>query len=188
MNTTSSHVLARFEARAREVSAHVVHVHDEKAAAAHIAALVRGSPNATVFAPDGNDVWYTHLERALDGTGARLHRGGLREHGGCTVGVTRADWGIAETGTVVVNSANEEVRLASMLAETHVVILDATRVRPDLEALASDLGAMLNQSPGYTAFITGPSRTADIESVLALGAHGPRAVHILLVGTEQQSS
>lgn len=93
--------------------------------------------------------------------------------------------GVAESGTIVVDSASEQLRLATMLAETHVAVLPAANLRTDLFALEGELNQTLSQAPGYLAFITGPSRTADIELVLTLGAHGPRRLHILLL--EDQS-
>ena len=96
--------------------------------------------------------------------------------------VTPVDWGIAETGTLVLNSSSEDIRLATMLAETHIALLPASRIKPDAETLEKDLDIILKTEPAaYLAFITGASRTADIERVLAIGVHGPRELHILIM-------
>ena len=96
--------------------------------------------------------------------------------------LTPVAWGIAETGTLVLDSRSEELRLATMLSTVHVAILPADRIKPDSAALEQWLGDALAQpQPAYTAFITGPSRTADIERVLAIGVHGPRELHIMIL-------
>ena len=106
---------------------------------------------------------------------------GMRSRlGGIDIGLTMAVAGIAETGTVVVRSINEEVRLASMIAEIHIAVLPARAIVADSYALEPQLVQWMHQ-PDYTAFVTGPSRTADIERVLALGVHGPLELHILIL-------
>ena len=98
------------------------------------------------------------------------------------VGVARAVRGIAETGTCVVVTDDEETRLATMLPETSLLILRTADIVPTLPDMAPFLRE--RQADGkisYTSFITGPSRTADIERVSAIGVHGPLDVHIILV-------
>ena len=98
------------------------------------------------------------------------------------VGVARAARGIAETGTCVVVTDDEETRLATMLPETSLLILRVADIVPTLPDMAPFLRE--RQADGkisYTSFITGPSRTADIERVSAIGVHGPLDVHIILV-------
>ena len=96
--------------------------------------------------------------------------------------ITQVEWGIAETGTLVLNASSEDIRLATMLAETHVALLPASKIKPDTEALQEDLDAILKaEPPAYLTFITGASRTADIERVLAIGVHGPQELHIIIM-------
>ena len=99
------------------------------------------------------------------------------------VGVARVAKGIADTGTCVVVTDDEETRLKTMLPETTVFILKAEDIVSHLADIAPFLHA--RQADGrvsYTSFITGPSRTADSERVSAIGVHGPLAVRIILVG------
>jgi L-lactate dehydrogenase complex protein LldG len=106
----------------------------------------------------------------------------LRDHlAGIDLGLTMADFGIAETGTLVIDSSSEEVRLATMISEVHVAVLPKNRIREAAFELEEDLRQLMGATPNYTAFITGASRTADIERVLALGVHGPLELHILLL-------
>ena len=111
-----------------------------------------------------------------------LIREDLRAYpGGIDMGVTLVDFGIAETGTLVLNSDSEETRLSTMLCETHVAILEESMIRQTALCMADELNDLVKHPSSYTAFITGASRTADIERVLALGAHGPLELVILLV-------
>ena len=96
-------------------------------------------------------------------------------------GLTGANFAIAATGTVVLESTAEDIRLASTLPERHFVLLDPAKIIPDSGAavpMLRQLHARLPQT--YLAYLTGPSRTADIERVLTIGVHGPKELHILL--------
>lgn len=96
--------------------------------------------------------------------------------------VATVDWGIAETGTLVINASSEDTRLATMLAETHIALLPASKIKPDTNALEKDLDDILKtEHASYLTFITGASRTADIERVLAIGVHGPQELHIIIM-------
>jgi len=114
--------------------------------------------------------------------GLTLLKPPLRDHGDAIhTAVTPVSWGLAETGTLVLQSADEDVRLATMLADTHVAFLLASQIKPGAESIQSELDQILKTEPAtYVAFITGPSRTADIERVLAIGVHGPQDLHILI--------
>lgn len=121
------------------------------------------------------------VARAKD-NGIAVIEDGLRRHlGGVDIGFTVCQHGIAETGTLVLDSVSEEARLATMLSEIHVAVLPKARIVPTAESIADTLRRYLARTPNYLAFITGASRTADIERVLALGVHGPLELHILLV-------
>jgi L-lactate utilization protein LutC len=94
-------------------------------------------------------------------------------------GITTAQAGIAETGTLVLDSARERNRLASLVPPVHIAIVDAESIFQTLgEALAFIYRAN-DISPAVT-FITGPSRTADIELTLAIGVHGPQELYVIV--------
>jgi hypothetical protein len=98
------------------------------------------------------------------------------------VGITSAAYGIADTGTIVVCSGEAGGRAESLLPPVHVALLKATDLVPGLP----DLFAALNRDRRFgqssaVTFITGPSRTADIELTLTIGVHGPRQLFIVLV-------
>ena len=102
---------------------------------------------------------------------------------GLAVGVVRAAKGIAQTGTCVVVTDDEALRLETMLPEGSVILLNSADILPDLPSAAPFLRAEQTQGrASYVSFITGPSRTADIERVSAIGVHGPLELHIVLIG------
>jgi L-lactate dehydrogenase complex protein LldG len=97
------------------------------------------------------------------------------------MGLTGADAGLAESGSIVLSSGPGRGRLASLMVPIHVAVLRRDRMvfsLPDLFRLRPDLASM----PGSNLVcITGPSRTADIEMTLSRGVHGPREVHVVLL-------
>jgi L-lactate dehydrogenase complex protein LldG len=135
-----------------------------------------------VAAPGLPQEQFTILETRCREQGMTCIRSGMREHlSGVDIGFTVADFGIAETGTLVINCPDEELRLATMLSEYHVCVLRRSTIVEDAFAADRQLLKYMRKTPDYTAFITGASRTADIERVLALGVHGPLELHILLL-------
>jgi len=97
------------------------------------------------------------------------------------VGVTGAFAGVAETGTLMMVSGPAHPTTLNFLPETQIVVLRAERVVGSYEDGWDRLRAERGEMPRTVNFITGPSRTADIEMTLYMGAHGPRRLHIVLV-------
>lgn len=100
---------------------------------------------------------------------------------GISSALIEARHGISATGTVVVESQDERLRLASCLAEELIVVLPITALVATLYDLAGYMEAITANPNAFIAFISGPSRTADIERVLTIGVHGPGAMTVLLV-------
>ncbi len=94
--------------------------------------------------------------------------------------ITPADYGIAETGTLVIDSSKEDMRIATMLAQIHIALLPVSKIVENTEALENTMTNLFDKGPCYLSFITGASRTADIERVLTIGVHGPEELHIIL--------
>ena len=95
----------------------------------------------------------------------------------------RAAKGIAQTGTCIVVTDDEKLRLDTMLPEVSVILLNRADILPDLLSAAPFLRSEQTQGrASYVSFITGPSRTADIERVSAIGVQGPLELHIVLIG------
>ena len=96
------------------------------------------------------------------------------------VGVTGAFCAIAETGTLMMLSGAETPASTSLLPETHVAVLDPRRIVATMEDAWDLLRLEYKQPPRAVNFISGPSRTADIEQTVTLGAHGPYRVLVIL--------
>lgn len=96
--------------------------------------------------------------------------------------VSRAEWGIAETGSLVLLSNPEQPTLYAFLPLRHIVIAPASSILPHMEDFWATFKATGRAHPRNINFVTGVSGTADIESKLVRGAHGPKALHILLTG------
>ena len=95
------------------------------------------------------------------------------------IGITRAQAAIAETGTLVLDSSRERNRLISLVPPVHIAIVEAANLYSTLGEVLSVLQSDKEISPVVT-FITGPSRTADIELTLAIGVHGPQELYVII--------
>jgi L-lactate dehydrogenase complex protein LldG len=150
--------------------AHVAPNHD--AAVAQIAAIVREA-GATCVALAGVQVLGPSYESAtlplaLDGP---------------TIGITGMAFGIAQTGTLAEVCTDDAVRLVSGLPRTHIGVVYASDLAPTLHDAAPRLRALFTQHDANVtvSFISGPSRTGDIELVLTLGVHGPETAHAVII-------
>jgi len=104
-------------------------------------------------------------------------------------GVSWAVCGVAETGSVIVHIDPPDARLTTMLPAVHAALLPETAIVESLQdglLVTRDRILRLQRAgrPSYLSWVTGPSRTADIERVLTIGVHGPRELHIVLVAGE----
>ncbi|MES2354199.1 MAG: lactate utilization protein C [Pseudomonadota bacterium] len=97
------------------------------------------------------------------------------------IGITGTFCAIAETGTLMLLSGAATPAATSLLPETHIAILDATRICKGMEDAWNLLREEKGKVPRSVNFISGPSRTADIEQTIVIGAHGPFRVHVIVV-------
>ncbi|MDD9993158.1 MAG: lactate utilization protein [Rhodospirillales bacterium] len=138
-------------------------------------------PPALVMAPDPGLDAYPWADRPM----LAIRRGRAEEAD--RVGVTGAVMGFAETGTLMMTSGPDHPSTLNFLPETHIVVLPAERIGGAYEEGWAHLRAEAGSDsdggfmPRTVNLVTGPSRTADIEQTIALGAHGPRRLHILIV-------
>jgi L-lactate dehydrogenase complex protein LldG len=205
---TDQELVARFRERAEAVSTTVVEVEDTGKALEYALDVCRDKeacqslasgcdlplsgraadlcslkePEKILAAPDLDSSDLERLRQLCAEQGIALLAGGLRARlGGIDLGLTRAEAGIAATGTLVQHCPGEDERLAGMISEVHIALLPVSAIVADSHALASRLRERMAVGSDSTAFITGPSRTADIERVLTLGVHGPLEVHAILL-------
>ena len=98
--------------------------------------------------------------------------------------VSHAFGGVAETGTLVMLSGPDNPTTLNFLPDTHIVVVDAKDIAGDYETVWQRVREKfgVDALPRAINLITGPSRSADIAQILILGAHGPRRLHVLVVG------
>ncbi len=99
------------------------------------------------------------------------------------MGISGVEFGVAETGSVCQDAYAVEGRLVSTLTPIHVVFLDSSKIVPAVKDAFEIFSAVFQR--GYLSFITGPSRTADIERVLTIGVHGPS--RFIIIAVDQQA-
>lgn len=123
------------------------------------------------------------LERLMHMTDLEIEELGITPNAsdifGFDVGITSAQAAIAETGTLVLDSAHERHRLVSLVPPVHIAIVDASTIYATLGETLAMLQNGKELSPAVT-FITGPSRTADIELTLTIGVHGPQELYVII--------
>ena len=98
------------------------------------------------------------------------------------VGLGGAFAGIAETGTLMLLSSVDTPASTHLLPETHIALLPVDRIVAHYEDAFARLRSEVGEPPRAINLVSGPSRTADIEQTLVMGAHGPYRVHIILIG------
>lgn len=175
-------LIQRMKEKAEAVQTIIRDVGDLREAFQYAIDITNEQGGRGIAAPGLNEAERTTLARVCSENGLALFEKKLREHiGKMHTAFTRADWGIAETATLVIDSTSEDVRIATMLSEIHVALLPSSLIRPDADSLQAELNELINSPPRYLAFISGASRTADIERVLTIGVHGPQELHILIL-------
>lgn len=97
--------------------------------------------------------------------------------------VSHAEAAVAETGTLVLTSGHENPTTLNFLPDNHIVVLKTADIQGDLESVFARIRKKFGKGemPRTLNCITGPSRSGDIEQTILLGAHGPRALHIVVV-------
>lgn len=113
----------------------------------------------------------------------QLERLAGRAEGSDTASLSRAVAGVAETGTLLFLSGPDNPTTLNFLPDTHIALVAAEDIVGDYESALAAIRRQCGGSlPRIVNMITGPSRSADIEQTLILGAHGPRALHIIVTG------
>lgn len=115
----------------------------------------------------------------LRGLGVEVLPPGADKHqlAGCDLGITEADYALAETGTIGLLASPQKPRAISLLPRIHLAIIHPAVFRPGLREMFAEC-----QNSPYLVLITGPSRTADIELTVTLGVHGPKSLYAWVLG------
>jgi L-lactate dehydrogenase complex protein LldG len=172
--------VALFAAQAEKLAATVERVESMDAVPASVAAYLRAR-NLPASLRMGADPALAGMPWAEQPTLEVRHG---PSDGGDVVGLSRAAAGVAETGTLVLASGKDNPTTINFLPEHHIVVVAASDIEGDLEAAFAKIrnGYGKGKMPRTLNLISGPSRSGDIEQKIILGAHGPRALHIIVVG------
>jgi len=170
--------LATFKSEAERVQATVAEVATAADVPAEIARFLREN-NLPATLRFGDDARLAAMPWAA--TALEIARG--PSEGDDPSAVSAAFAAVAETGTLVLFSGPDNPTTLNFLPDNHLVVLFAADVVADAESVFARLKAVYGAGalPRTVNFITGPSRSADIEQTLLLGAHGPRRLHIVVV-------
>ncbi|MEQ1776784.1 MAG: lactate utilization protein C [Burkholderiales bacterium] len=167
-------LVARFREKALALSTTLSNVPDRQSVPAAVAAYLSSNAlpmNAVCWKALGDMDWANH--------GVAMEARPARESD--KVGITEVFCAIAETGTLMTLSGTHTPPVTSLLPETHIAVLRESQIVPGMEEAWQRLRETPDYPPRAVNFISGPSRTSDIEQTLTLGAHGPYRVHIILV-------
>jgi L-lactate dehydrogenase complex protein LldG len=173
--------LALFTAQAEGAQASVATVGSAADVPAEVARFLRES-NLPAAVRMGSDERLAQMPWAA--TMLQLTHG--RSDGGDLNAVSHAFAGVAETGTLILTSGPENPTTLSFLPDNHIVVVAAKEIAGDYESVWTRLRERFGKGvmPRTVNMITGPSRSADIEQKLLLGAHGPRRLHVVVVTGE----
>jgi L-lactate dehydrogenase complex protein LldG len=179
----SSSIIDAFKAHAEAVSAQVLRVATKESALASILQLLHQEgvdDQPGCYAVWADDPMIGPDERKqLEGSVPGLKFDVTRELAAAAkVGISQMDWALANTGTLVQSAGEVDKRLVSTLPLLHIALVSTAALLPDLAAVLTRVDP---RKSAYLSFITGPSRTADIERVLTIGVHGPERLIIVLV-------
>jgi len=171
---TPGDAAAEFGARAQALASTLQHVDTLRDVPGAVLEYLRGSalPLSAVCWPE-----LAHLEWQAAGLAVEPRPA----RNGDLVGITGAFCAVAETGTLMLLSGPNTPASVSLLPETHLAVVRADRIVPHMEEAWRLLRAEFAGMPRAANFVSGPSRTADIEQTVTLGAHGPYRVHIIVI-------
>jgi L-lactate dehydrogenase complex protein LldG len=171
--------IASFRQKLELLAAKTARVASGHEAADYVAGVVAGRDAVASNAPFLDECGITALAGVRGGftDGAALRAACATT----AVGITSADYALADTGTLVMIASPREARLVSLLPPAHIAVVPAGRLLTGLDELFSVVPDPA-QLTSTMVLITGPSRTADIEQILVRGVHGPGELHVVIVG------
>lgn len=178
---TNVDVVSLFMERTRQIGMHPERVADEQAAADKVIELISAAGGTSVILPEDSIPARSLIAERLEEKGIRLLDVNDRDASfDADFGITGVTWAVAETGSLCVDSGGARRRLASLAVPNHIAVLTEDQILPDLLDLAARTTPA--DMPANRTLISAPSKTADIEMILVEGVHGPKIVHIVVVG------
>lgn len=193
IETTVSELIARFTEEASAVRAQVYLVSDKLQLVARIGEICRSVGATEVALSDSGFIAEMNLPEQLAAQGLSLfaphaaaidHEQMVTRLANCGVGLTAADYAIAETGTIVLSSDEPNGLLVSLLPPVHIALVRRSQIAASLDDVIGKIGTERvgrQDASRSVTLITGPSRTSDVELVLSIGVHGPKELHVIIL-------
>ncbi|MBC8016515.1 MAG: lactate utilization protein [Sporomusaceae bacterium] len=179
------HLFPEFEKRASAASTEIFHVKTAVEAQEVIANIIKftnAKKIVTVNSPLQEASGINEQFKSMD-IAVYTDRADIAEHSeSADIGISSVEFGIAETGSVCMDGYSFEGRLVSMLPPLHIVFMNANNIVLGVTEAFEIISKVYDN--GYISFITGPSRTADIERVLTIGVHGPKRFILIAIDEE----
>ncbi|WP_407308600.1 lactate utilization protein C [Desulfosporosinus sp. SB140] len=182
-NARSAELYERFKAKLEAVSGECYRVQTEKEAGKLIGTVLKQKGVQNVALLEGEVSRKGNFIQQLTSMDIKVMCDHFREvTPDAHAGITQVSYGIAELGTLVQadEDANVDQRLCSTLVPIHVAVVRTSTLLPSLAETMSTIHS-LPKIPGFVGFITGPSRTSDIERVLTIGVHGAKQLIVVFV-------
>jgi len=178
----SSHLISMFTDRLTDVGGQAHVVADSDLVAMAIQEIARQDSARTIWVSDEAMRRAPELMLQLGGAGFAMKiPGSPAEVRDQPLGLAIAEGAIAETGSMIMSEPVVSSRSVSLMTETLIVVCPTSALLPSLDEAAGMLRSISAGGASYTTFITGPSRTADIERQLTIGVQGPGVLHVILV-------
>lgn len=170
-----------FKKKFEEVNGECYRVSNSEEIGDLLVQIITGKSAKTVALYESSLTQSAQLKEKLLAAGFEVHTDDLfNAASNDDLGITEVNWGIAELGSLVQIAPEVDNRLCSTLVPIHIALLKTSSIVPELDDIM-DLIHNLPQIPGFVGFITGPSRSSDIERILEIGVHGPEQVIVILV-------
>jgi L-lactate dehydrogenase complex protein LldG len=173
-------IVAEFAARAEQAKMIVHRVADESALVEKTVEVLRQVGATSAVVPDDGLPGRAGIVERLGREGIKLVDADEPDGAfSADAGITGVDMAVAETASLCLTSGGGRRRLASLAVPTHIGVVRAEQIVPDLLDWAAQTPA---QPPACQTLVSAPSKTADIELILVMGVHGPRHEHVIIVG------
>ena len=172
-----------FAANAKAAATEILHAGTWQEAEQLLQELVQNMEAKEILAVGGDEnphigMMYRHMQS--DGRVVYTDKFAIAEHAPqADLGISTAEFGVGESGSVCVDTASYEARVTGMLPPVHIVFMQSDHMVKNIDMAFRVIAKVYKK--GYMGFITGPSRTADIERVLSLGVHGPGRFIVIAV-------
>lgn len=170
--------IQKFSTALDALAGHAFRAHSPEEAREYAVQLLAGKTAIASNAPLLRELGVTGIDGVRSGVYERDELRGLCAT--ADIGISGADYALADTGSLVMLSSQEEARLVSLLPPLHLAFVSKDRILTGLDELFTLLPIPAEKTSSMV-LITGPSRTADIEQILIRGVHGPGEVHVVVV-------